>query len=172
MAFAIQISEGKGKKEKRIIVMMCLKDSSGIIKAMVHKQMSLGEGAQKRKLLNGVPFCGIIFKAKLPIAYKNVWLLLSDIIYTSSLRKSRSSGHLKWTKKAILHSHVTRKIFFFFFNLTFTTFSSFFFNFGQRILLFLFFCLHFPFTKCAVVPLFLPSEGWDILWDSENKQCL
>lgn len=72
MAFAIQIDEGKGKKEKLVMVMMCLKDSSDIIKEMVHKQMSLGEGAQKRKLLNGAKFHGIIFKAKLPIVYKNV----------------------------------------------------------------------------------------------------
>jgi len=73
MAFAIQINEGKGKKTDRFaMVMMCVKDSSGNIKEMVHKQMSLGEGAQKRNLLNGVPFHGIIFKAKLLIVYKNV----------------------------------------------------------------------------------------------------
>lgn len=70
MAFAIQINEGKGKKEKLVMVIMCLKDSNGIIKEMVHKQMSLGEGAQKRKLLNEVPFRGITFKANSPLYIK------------------------------------------------------------------------------------------------------
>lgn len=88
MALAIHTNEGQDKKESFVRVMMRLKDSSGDIKELVRTQIALEDGEPWGNL-NGASYRGTIFKAMLLIVQKNVWLVFSDITYTSSLRKSR-----------------------------------------------------------------------------------